>query len=166
MIESPCNDQFTKKETAVLQALESLAGVSGATAAAWEAAAVSAGVSRRTFYSARTRLMQAGVVSATEVRYSPVEPPLPPPVSTDDVAAVIKRESTRSRQAYLLYAQVPNDGRLQNLVRTVIAELPAEGLVKGHSPWTRTIPADVYEAGHDAVVEAVQTLIKPEQRSD
>lgn len=179
MIEAPNTEQLTAKETDVLRALEGLAGdagEAGATSEAWEEAAVAAGVSRRTFYSARARLMQAGLVAASEVRYSPVEPPPPPLVSVEDVIALVGREGTRSHRMYLLYAEVPSDSRLQNLVRIVLSEMPDKnrrGLVRGNPGWIegfssagQTITAEVYEATQEATLAAVERLSETEEGGD
>jgi hypothetical protein len=154
-------EDLTAKERDALRALTDLG--EAATGQQWEEAAVAAGVSRRSFYGARARLMQAGLVAATEVRYSPHQPPPPPPVSTEDVIALVAREGTRSRRMFELYAEVPSDGRLQNLVRIVIDEMPGKdrrGLVKG-----RRITAEVYEAAEAAVLAAVETLAETEATS-
>ena len=168
MIEAPHTEDLTNKERDVLEVLTDLADEAGATSAEWEEAAVAAGVSRRTFYSARARLMQAGLVSATEVRYSPHQPPPPPPVSAEEVVALITQEGTKSNRAYLLYAEVPSAGRLQNLVRTVLSELPDKnrrGLVRGNPGWIegyssagQTVTVEVYEAAQEATLAAVDGL--------
>lgn len=117
--------------------------------------------------------MQAGLVAATEVRYSPAEPPPPPLVSAEEVIALINQEGTRSRRAYLLYAEISSDGRLQNLVRVVLSEMPdrnRRGLVRGNPGWIegfssagQTITAEVYEAAQDATLAAVARLVETEE---